>query len=149
MALASSSGKFRHQARSHQPQSRISDHQQAYNLAANGRTARTEMPAPELLLVVRQEHMRLICGSYHLRCHSLLSPFLLQFLRINVCLRECTLSDANSYWLSLEESLGLVLIASAGFALFFSSVALVEEFVEWRRHTEPPPLKRLLLPPAS
>jgi len=29
-----------------------------------------------------------------------------------------------------------VLIASAGFALFFSSVALVEEFVEWRRHTE-------------
>ena len=29
-----------------------------------------------------------------------------------------------------------MLIASAGFALFFSSVALVEEFVEWRRHTE-------------
>ena len=46
-------------------------------------------------------------------------------------------------------ALGLVLIVSAGFALFFSSVALVEEFVEWRRHTEPSPVKRLLLPPAS
>ena len=46
-------------------------------------------------------------------------------------------------------ALGSVLIASAGFALFCSSAALVEEFVEWRRHKEPPPLKRLLLPPAS
>jgi hypothetical protein len=46
-------------------------------------------------------------------------------------------------------ALGLVLIASAGFASIVSSVALVGEFVEWRRHTEPPPLKRLLLPPAS
>jgi len=45
--------------------------------------------------------------------------------------------------------LGLVLIAGAGFASLFSSVALVEEFVEWRRHTEALPLKRLLLPPAS
>src|SRR5262249_28526594 len=54
------------------------DHQQAYNLAANGRTARTEMPAPELLLVVRQEHMKLICGSC--RPRSLLIPFLRQFL---------------------------------------------------------------------
>jgi hypothetical protein len=44
--------------------------------------------------------------------------------------------------------LGLVLIAGAGFASFVSSVALIEEFVEWRRHTEPPPVKRLLLPPA-
>jgi hypothetical protein len=46
-------------------------------------------------------------------------------------------------------ALGLVLIASAGFPFVFSSVALVEEFVEWRRHTEALPLKRLLLPPAS
>jgi hypothetical protein len=37
----------------------------------------------------------------------------------------------------------------AGVSVFFSSVALVQEFVEWRRHTEPSPLKRLLLPPAS
>jgi len=44
---------------------------------------------------------------------------------------------------------GLVLIAGACFASFVSSVALVEEFVEWDRHTEPPPVKRLLLPPAS
>jgi len=42
--------------------------------------------------------------------------------------------------------LGLVLIAGAGFAAFFSSVALVEEFVEWRRHAEAPLIKRLLLP---
>jgi hypothetical protein len=42
-------------------------------------------------------------------------------------------------------ALGLVLIASAGFPFFFSSVALVEEFVE---HTEASPVKRLLLPPA-
>ena len=46
-------------------------------------------------------------------------------------------------------ALGLVLIAGAGFASLFSSVALVEAFVEWRRHTEAPPLKRLLLPPAA
>jgi len=45
-------------------------------------------------------------------------------------------------------ALGLVLIAGGCFASIVSSVALVEEFVEWRRHTEPP-LKRLLLPPAS
>jgi len=45
--------------------------------------------------------------------------------------------------------LGLVLIVGAGFASCFSSVALVEEFVEWRRHTEASPVKRLLLPPAS
>jgi len=45
--------------------------------------------------------------------------------------------------------LGLVLIVGAGFAFFFSSVALVEEFVEWRRRTEASPVKRLLLPPAS
>jgi hypothetical protein len=45
--------------------------------------------------------------------------------------------------------LGLVLIAGACFASFFSSVALIEEFVEWRRHTEPSPVKRLLLPRAS
>jgi hypothetical protein len=44
--------------------------------------------------------------------------------------------------------LGLVLIVGASFASFFSSVALVEEFVEWRRHTEPTN-KRLVLPPAS
>jgi NADH:ubiquinone oxidoreductase subunit 6 (subunit J) len=44
--------------------------------------------------------------------------------------------------------LGLVLIAGASFASFVSSVALVEEFVEWR-HTETSPVKRLLLPPAS
>jgi len=43
---------------------------------------------------------------------------------------------------------GLVLIVGAGFASFFSSVALVEEFVELRRDTEPTN-KRLLLPPAS
>ena len=45
--------------------------------------------------------------------------------------------------------LGLVLIAGGCFASIVSSAALVEEFVEWRRHTEPPPVKRLLLPPAS
>jgi len=45
--------------------------------------------------------------------------------------------------------LGLALIVGAGFASFFSSVALVEEFVEWRRHTEASPVKRLFLPPAS
>jgi hypothetical protein len=45
--------------------------------------------------------------------------------------------------------LGLVLIAGACFASFFSSVALVEEFVEWRRQTETSPVERLLLPPAS
>jgi hypothetical protein len=44
--------------------------------------------------------------------------------------------------------LGLVLIVGAAFASFFLSVALVEEFVELRRHTEPTD-KRLLLPPAS
>jgi hypothetical protein len=42
-----------------------------------------------------------------------------------------------------------VLIAGACFASVFSSVALAEEFVEWRRHTEASPVKRLLLPPAS
>ena len=45
--------------------------------------------------------------------------------------------------------LGLVLIAGACFASFVSSVALAEEFVEWRRHTEASPVKRQLLPPAS
>jgi hypothetical protein len=43
--------------------------------------------------------------------------------------------------------LGLVLSAGACFAFFVSTVALAEEFVEWRRHTEPSPVKRLLLPP--
>jgi hypothetical protein len=42
--------------------------------------------------------------------------------------------------------LGLVLIAGACFASFVSSVALAEEFVEWRRHTEASPVKRQLLP---
>ncbi len=37
----------------------------------------------------------------------------------------------------------------ACFASSFSSVALAEEFVEWRRHTEASPVKRQLLPPAS
>jgi hypothetical protein len=46
-------------------------------------------------------------------------------------------------------ALGLVLIAGACFASFVSSVALAEEFVEWRRHTEASPVKRPLLPPAS
>ena len=45
--------------------------------------------------------------------------------------------------------IGLVLIAGAGFAAFFSSVALVEEFVEWRRHTEASLIKRLSLPPRN
>jgi hypothetical protein len=43
--------------------------------------------------------------------------------------------------------LGLVLSAGACFAFFVSTAALAEEFVEWRRHTEPSPVKRLLLPP--
>jgi len=42
---------------------------------------------------------------------------------------------------------GLVLIADACFASFVSSVALAEEFVEWRGHTEAEPVERLLLPP--
>jgi hypothetical protein len=58
-------------------------------------------------------------------------------------------STATTICLLNFGALGLVLIASAGFSFFFSSVALVQEFVEWRRHTEALPLKRLLLPPAS
>ena len=45
--------------------------------------------------------------------------------------------------------LGLVLMAGAGFASLISSVALVEEFVEWRRHKEASPVKRLFIPLAS
>jgi hypothetical protein len=46
-------------------------------------------------------------------------------------------------------ALGLALIAGAGFSFSFSSVALVQEFVEWRRHTEASPVKRLTLPPVA
>ena len=42
-----------------------------------------------------------------------------------------------------------MLVAGGCVASFISSVALVEEFVEWHRHSEASPVQRELLPPAS
>ena len=65
---------------------------------------------------------------------------------IAICL--CSTATITCF-LNFGDALGLVLIASAGFPFFFSSVALVEELVEWHRHSEASPLKRLSLPPVS
>jgi hypothetical protein len=58
-------------------------------------------------------------------------------------------STASVVWVLNFGGLNWMLVAGACVASFVSSVALVEELVERRRHTEPSPLKRLLLPPAS
>ena len=43
----------------------------------------------------------------------------------------------------------LLLFAGVCFVAFASSVTLLEQLVEWRRHGEASPVQRQLLPPAS
>jgi hypothetical protein len=58
-------------------------------------------------------------------------------------------STASVIWVLNFGGLNWMLVAGACFASFVSSVALVEELVEWHRHPEASPVQRELLPPAS
>jgi hypothetical protein len=57
-------------------------------------------------------------------------------------------SMASVIWVLNFGDLKWMLLAGGCVASFISSVALVEEFVEWHRHSEASPVQRLLLPPA-
>ena len=58
-------------------------------------------------------------------------------------------STASLIWVLNFGGLNWVLIAGGCVASFISSVALVEELVEWHRHSEALPVQRQSLPPAS
>jgi len=58
-------------------------------------------------------------------------------------------STASVIWVLNFGGLNWMLVAGACVASFVSSVALVEELVEWHRHSEASPVQRRLLPPAS
>ena len=58
-------------------------------------------------------------------------------------------STASVIWVLNFGGLNWVLVAGGCVASFVSSVALVEELVEWHRHSEASPVQRQSLPPAS
>ena len=72
-------------------------------------------------------------------------------LRIIYCLLLLSIwicSTATAIWLLSFVGFELLLIAGGCFAAFASIVTLLEQLVEWRRHTEASPVQRQLLPPA-
>ena len=58
-------------------------------------------------------------------------------------------STASVIWVLNFGGLNWMLVAGGCVASFISSVVLVEEFVEWHRHSEASQVQRQLLPPAS
>jgi hypothetical protein len=59
-----------------------------------------------------------------------------------------TCSMASVIWLLSFVGFELLLLAGGCFVAFASSVTLLEELFEWRRHREASPVQRQLLPPA-
>jgi hypothetical protein len=68
--------------------------------------------------------------------------YCLLLLGISIC------SMASVIWLLSFVGFELLLLAGGCFVAFASSVTLLEELFEWRRHREASPVQRQLLPPA-
>jgi hypothetical protein len=58
-------------------------------------------------------------------------------------------STAGVIWLLSYVGFELLLVAGGCLVAFASSVTLLEQLTEWRRHREASPVQRQLLPPAS
>jgi hypothetical protein len=68
--------------------------------------------------------------------------YCLLLLGISIC------SMASIIWLLSFVDFELLLVAGGCVVAFASSVTLLEELVEWRRHREASSVQRQLLPPA-
>jgi hypothetical protein len=69
--------------------------------------------------------------------------YCLLLLGISIC------SMASVIWLLSFVGFELLLVAGGCIVAFASSVTLLEELLEWRRHREASSVQRQLLPPAS